>query len=105
MPVRFRPSAPIEHQVFRKIQTWCFNFKNFVVLQKVLQNSQHFIFIKSLFSGLNKDFFILIFLTFLTVFYNSISSSSSFWGSCVLSEKFKAFPITSAEFCFDSIST
>lgn len=53
--------APIEHQVFRKIQTWCFNFKNFVVLQKVLQNSQHFIFIKPLFSGLNKDFFIFNF--------------------------------------------
>ena len=56
MPVRFRPSAPLEHQVFRKIRTWCFNLKNFVVLQKVLQNLQHLIFIKSLFSGLNKDF-------------------------------------------------
>ena len=28
VPVRFRPSAPLEHQVFERIRTWCFNFKN-----------------------------------------------------------------------------
>ena len=56
MPVRFRPSAPLEPQVFRKIKLEVLIIKNFVVLQKVLQNSQHFIFMKSLFSGLNKDF-------------------------------------------------
>ena len=40
--------------MFRKIKLEVLIIKNFVVLQ----NSQHFIFIKSLFSGLNKDFFI-----------------------------------------------
>ena len=90
--------------MFRKIRLEVLIIKNFIVLQKVLQNSQHFIFIKSLFSGLNKFFLFLIFLTFLTISYNSISSSSSSWVSCVLFKKFKAFPITSAEFCFDSIS-
>ena len=76
--------------------------KNFVVLQKVLQNSQHFIFIKSLFSGLNKDFlFSNISNNF---YYNSISSSSSS-SSWLGSVKFKLLPITKAEFCFDSTST
>lgn len=79
MPVRFRPSAPLEPQVFRKIILEVLILKNFVVLQKVLQNSQHFIFMKSLFSGLNKDFFISKFSNISNNFliYNSISSSSS----------------------------
>lgn len=76
MPVRFRPSAPLEPQVFRKIKLEVLIIKNFVVLQKVLQNSQNFIFMKSLFSGLNKDFFISKFSNN-SLIYNSISSSSS----------------------------
>ena len=102
MPVRFRPSAPLEPQVFRKIKLEVLILKNFVVLQKVLQNSQHFIFMKSLFSGLNKDFlFSNTSNNFLI--YNSISSFSLLFE--LGSVKFKLLPITNAEFCFDSIST
>ena len=67
--VRFRPSAPLEPQVFRKNVLEVLIIKNLVVLQKVLQNSQHFIFIKSLFSGLNKDFFISKFSNISNNFY------------------------------------
>ena len=49
-------NGTIRTSSFRKIKLEVLIIKNFVVLQKVLQNSQHFIFIKSLFSGLNKDF-------------------------------------------------
>ena len=62
-------SAPLEPQVFRKIMLEVLIIKNFVVLQRVLQNSQHFIFMKSLFSGLNKDFLISKFSNISNNFY------------------------------------
>lgn len=55
--------------MFRKIVLEVLIIKNFVVLQKVLQNSQHFIFMKSLFSGLNKDFLISKFSNISNNFY------------------------------------
>ena len=61
VPVRFRPSAPLEHQVFERIKTWCFNFndiiKEYVSSSALLLNVIKFNESRHCFKDLSKYFF------------------------------------------------